>query len=233
MQGLNGNASEIISYIADDHPKERFGVYYNNVREQLRKSLAATYKNVWLFLGQDCADSIAHAFLSKGDTFLTSGCQDEWGEDFIVFLETIPEIEDYPYVSDIARVDWLRHLCFRQAEVVPARASPFFDIHGEIIKNAHVRFQPHVNFLQSHFPLQKIFAMLHEEKEIPDAEPAFLMVARIKDFVKFLWLPSKLGKFFFALQKHTVYEALETCGHEIDLTYASKFLLERDLLVME
>ena len=92
-------------------------VYRNNIRGAWRAALTATYPVLTQLLGEDgfslCAQDYCVAHPSQ------SGDLNELGAHFAEFLEAYEPLHEYPYLPDVARLEWLWHRAHYAADGAP------------------------------------------------------------------------------------------------------------------
>ena len=92
-------------------------VYRNNIRGAWRNALAATFPVLTQLLGEDgfslCAQDYCAAHPSQ------SGDLNELGVHFAEFLAQYAPLSEYPYLPDVARLEWLWHRAHYAADAAP------------------------------------------------------------------------------------------------------------------
>jgi hypothetical protein len=73
-------------FVSSSHPSERLAIYKHTIFETLRNALAITYPGIWALLGEECSSNIANAFCSLNENLPSSGCLDDWGDQFPDFI---------------------------------------------------------------------------------------------------------------------------------------------------
>lgn len=101
----------------------RFDVYRNNVAVSLAEALATRFPVIKRLVGD--AFFAALARLYAGAHRPTSPVLHEWGESFAAFLAAFPPLGAYPYMADVARLEWARGLAYHAADGSPANATLF------------------------------------------------------------------------------------------------------------
>lgn len=92
----------------------RFDVYRNNVAVGLAEALAARFPVIKRLVGDEFFAALARVY---GEAHRPhSPVLHEWGESFAGFLATFPPLEAYPYMADVARIEWARGLAFHAAD---------------------------------------------------------------------------------------------------------------------
>ena len=82
-------------------------IYRENLRATACQALGVSYPTVLKLIGEELFRYASDRLLEmvppdKGDWAL-------WGEDLAYVLSTLPQLDEYPFVPDCARLDWMRH----------------------------------------------------------------------------------------------------------------------------
>ena len=85
----------------------RFGLYRGNLTVTWDKTLSAAYPVLRELVGEEFFSALTRAFgmqCPSDDADLN-----HFGADFAGFLEGFPHVADYPYLPDMARLEWALH----------------------------------------------------------------------------------------------------------------------------
>lgn len=96
-------------------------VYQANGQALAERALAAAYPVLQQLLGPDSFAELARAFWHRHPP--QHGDMNRWGADLATFLEVDPQLQDDPYLADVARLEWALHSCSMAADVAPDTAS--------------------------------------------------------------------------------------------------------------
>lgn len=102
--------------------ERRFAVYRNNVTVSLTAGLAARFPVIRRLLGEAFFAPLARLYAETDRP--QSPVLAEWGKGFAAFLAAFPPLAAYPYLADVAQIEWARGLAFHAADarsVDPAR----------------------------------------------------------------------------------------------------------------
>lgn len=109
---LNSQA-KLIAAILDNgeqtNPGEDAGLaaYRRGLKANANRALEISYPTICQLLGEDFFSQTATRYLSEYP--FCEGDWGAWGEQFPEWLSRSPEIEQYPYLTDSARLDWACH----------------------------------------------------------------------------------------------------------------------------
>jgi hypothetical protein len=188
----------IASHYSDSEAVARFNIYRNNIVENLKNALRLTFPGIWKLIGEECANSVAHAFVQHQTNWPVTGCLDDWGEGFIEFLGTIPELEDLYYLKDFALYEWHCHVIYCAQDAVNNISRRVEEklaaVPEELIDRLKFDFIPACYLYQSCFPIQQIEAVvLHPEIEQVNLSEAgaYGIIVKIDFIVETHWLDEK------------------------------------------
>lgn len=86
-------------------------VYRRNLQATARRALAISFPTVLQLIGNDFFNYSCHQLLICSPP--NTGDWGMWGNDFSELLSRLPELADYPFLSDIAKLDFLQHHSMR------------------------------------------------------------------------------------------------------------------------
>jgi hypothetical protein len=89
-----------------DGSSRRFNIYRNNRAGSLIEALQSTYPVLHKLLGDTFFRAAARQFIDKSPP--TSPILNEYGEAFGQFVQKLPGTADYPYLEDVATLEWRR-----------------------------------------------------------------------------------------------------------------------------
>lgn len=112
-----GNAIKKLAACAHDPGARGLKVYQANGHALAQSALQAAYPVVAQLIGDegfaDLVRALWHAYPpQRGDVA-------QWGADLAGFLENSAQLQDEPYLPDVARVEWALHLCAGAPDAEP------------------------------------------------------------------------------------------------------------------
>lgn len=102
------------------HPAEaarRFAVYRNNVAVSLGQALGRRFPVIQRRVGDEFFAALARAYLAADPP--RSPVLMEWGAGFADFLAGFRPLAGWPFMADVARIEWARGLAFHAADAPP------------------------------------------------------------------------------------------------------------------
>ena len=102
-----GQAPQVLSQFKGGDNEHRFGLYRGNLAATWDKTLSAAYPVVRALMGEEFFSGLAKAYGRAHPS--TSGDLNRFGAGFDDFLRHFPHVADYPYLSDMATLEWALH----------------------------------------------------------------------------------------------------------------------------
>ncbi|MCL9683842.1 HvfC/BufC N-terminal domain-containing protein [Legionella maioricensis] len=219
-------------------PELRFSVYRNTIMQNLAKALEITFPSVWKLVGQECANSLAFAFIRKEINLPETGCLDDWGGKFPGFLQTVNAIASLVYLKDIAQIEWLKHLSYCAANYRPLNPVFLQNMLDSRLEKLRLRFNPTVFLYSSPFFLKEILELVEHPTEKEDialqVEPCYAVISRQHHQVLIHWVSQDLFDFLNYIKKRCTltqsYEYMLQVNPTFDLIPALHFLIKNELL---
>jgi hypothetical protein len=191
---LQPNASGAAPVIraAGISPALRLGFYRNNVLENYRKALAATYPAIERLVGVGCFMHLSSEYARRHAS--RSGDVGRHGERFADFLERHAMGRALPYLADVARLEWAIEESFYEADHAALSLERLARVPAEHVSALRFHLAPSCRLLRSRYPVHRIWAISQpdyagEEPVELDAGAAQLLVRRERYMVTLDPLP--------------------------------------------
>jgi hypothetical protein len=138
--------------ISPTEVEQRFAVYRNNVAVSLTEALAKRFPVIQRLVGDAFFGAMARVYAEthrpKSPVLL------EWGDSFAGFLAGFPPLSGYPYMADVARIEYARGQAYHAADARSARADSFV---GANPSQLHLRLHPSLQVLRLDHPAVSIW----------------------------------------------------------------------------
>lgn len=146
---------------------QRVQVYRNNLRESLLAALLAVYPVIARLVGEGFFRQCARDYLREFPS--TSGDIHDFGESFADFLSTLPLLEPYPYMADVARLEWAWHRAYHAPDVRGyLDLSRLSSISEDAWQRSQFVLHPSVQVLGSSYPVLRIWEVNQDGYEGED-----------------------------------------------------------------
>ena len=219
-------------------PAARVQVYRNHVFSSLTEVLASTYPVVCRLVDRRFFGFAADRYIRRHPP--TSPCLFEYGATFPAFLRAFPACAGYPYLGDVARLEWAMNVALHAEDPPPIPRTALAAVPSDDVGRLVLRMDPAAAWLESAWPIDRIWLANQ-----PDADPDVpvdlaaaavrLQIRRRDDVVGLRRLEAAQFAFRAGLgQGATLEVAAEDAVAQdpaFDLTAALRALLDETLLV--
>lgn len=177
---------------------KRFDVYRNNVFSSLVNNLHDGYGAVAKLLGEEYFKAVAAAY---ANTHLPqSPVMVFYGENFGDFLDSFPPLADYPYLGDVARLEYARRLALHCADAPMIDRQFLTTIDPENLLQMQFFLHPSLQLIESRFPVLSIWRQQLENSDLPIPENGEdILITRPDMQIEMNFLPAGGAAFISAL----------------------------------
>lgn len=130
-------------------PAARLRIYRNAVLATRVDTLAGSFPALRAWVGEACFDGLATRHAARRGH--ASGNLQTYGADFPPFVAEQPELAGYPWLGDLARLEWLRQVVLTAAEPGPVDAMHLIGALEREPPTPVLRLQPHVRVFSAGF----------------------------------------------------------------------------------
>lgn len=188
----------------DDKPApKRFNVYRNNVIVSLTEALADTYPAVVELLGTEYFMAVAREFVQSRPP--SSPVLMWYGAEFPAFLESFPPLDAYPYLADVARLEWAWLHAYHAADAAPLDPVRLTEVSTDQVGRICFSRHPAAVGIVSRWPVLSLIAAnrfaKEDQIEIDLAAGQAVLVARPDVTVNLRIVPECTAAFFSYLTK--------------------------------
>ncbi|MCG6861427.1 MAG: DNA-binding domain-containing protein [Chromatiaceae bacterium] len=136
-------------------PSRRLQLYRNNHYATLTDALTAVYPVVVRLVGEPFFRQTARAYVAshpsrRGDIHC-------YGDGFGDFLNGLPQAADYPYLGDVARLEWAYHSVFHTEPRPPFDPQTLLTLDQGDYPRLRLEIQPAARLLASGYPVLRIW----------------------------------------------------------------------------
>ncbi len=150
LQAMRGEIREdLLTYIkASAHisPSERLEIYRNNILANAAQALAITFVVTQAIVGIEFFRAMARRYVAEN--FPASSTLNRYGKSFPDFIAHFEPAASLPYLSDVARFDWLYHEA--------AHAPRDIAIAPQLAGETPLSFRASVGLFSSPYPITRI-----------------------------------------------------------------------------
>ncbi|MHA7776390.1 HvfC/BufC N-terminal domain-containing protein [Roseibium sp. M-1] len=144
---------------------KRFNVYRNNVIVSLCDALAQSFPAIGALLGEEYFRALARAFVLEHPP--ETPVLLWYGGGFADFIETFPPLKAYPYLADVARLEWAWLQAYHAADAAPLDPAALAAIAPEAVGDIRFEMHPAARIVPSNWAIWDLVRLNRFEPE-PD-----------------------------------------------------------------
>lgn len=150
--GIEQSFLNEVTPIAELSTKASVDIYKRGYKARLIEGMGETFEAVWWVLGDEDYLKLAGEFVES----IPSRSYDlsEYGQEFSEFLKTSPVIGEIPFVSELARFEWIFKELFHAANI--SRVDSFLSLLGQN-PDLKLRILPSIVLWKSDFSIYEIW----------------------------------------------------------------------------
>lgn len=201
----NTDNEDNLAFVSSDNAGARCQIYKQAIRSNLIKALSLTFPGIWALLGEECANAVAYRYLQRAEHFPCTGCLDDWGGDFPLYFQRIPELEHLPYLKEYAEYEWRYLQSFKAAEVEMIAQAAMLERLQNDDHTIWIDFVPSFQLMVTQYPIHQIqhviLNMCHDQINISVGEYHYVLY-RTSDAVALSHIAAELWYFLNTLDQN-------------------------------
>ncbi len=138
----------------------RMQLYRDSAIGNIIAPLELTYPVIKDLVGDNFFDLMCHKYIEKH--WPKSGNMNDYGKKFAEFIKDLEQTKSLPYLSDIARLEWLFHLSSLADDKQQSDWSKFAQLTEENLSKVKIDLHPSTMLIASDYPILKIWEMCKE-----------------------------------------------------------------------
>jgi hypothetical protein len=164
VAGLLDPASPVPKTVLGQKPR-RFAVYRNNVTVSLIRAMESNFPVVRRLLGEQYFAGLAREFVQKHPP--QSPLMFHYGASFSEYLKTEDDLRDYPYLSDIAKLEQQMRLSYHETDAPSLPLTALTALPEEALMLATFAPHPAIAIVDSDFSIYSIYRANTEDTAEP------------------------------------------------------------------
>jgi len=173
-------AAQLLSQFKGSDNAHRFALYRGNLGATWDKVLSAAYPVVRMLVGEEFFSGLSKAYGNAHPS--TSGDLNRFGADFGAFLRDFPHLAEYPYLPDMAALEWLLHRAHYAPVAQGVSAQRLAALSPEQMEAARMTLHPACRLLSSDWATIPLWQAHQPDSGIGFPEnmalPSYAVVAR-------------------------------------------------------
>jgi uncharacterized protein (UPF0276 family) len=173
-------APQVLALCAADHAEHRYALYRGNLATTWTKTLAAASPVLLALVGEEFFSGLARAY---GRAHPSDNADlNRFGAGFSAFLRGFPHVAGYPYLSDMAALEWQLHRAHYAPSATALSAQQLAAIPPEQIEAATFQLHPATQLFASDQAVVPLWLAHQPERNtaFPDnmASPSHAIIVR-------------------------------------------------------
>lgn len=215
-----------------DELSARLSIYRNNTYTSLVAALSETFTNIVHTVGEEFFSVLAKEFIQESPPKTASLIQ--YGDSFPKFIQQHERIQQLPYLSDLAKLDFARNMAYYAEEKPSLTQTDYAALSPEQLINSVVTPNSSVVLLRSPYAIYSIHRFNENggHSETSYTTPEFGVTSRTEAGITSHQLTQPFYDFFDYLTKEaTVGEALENVlkqTPDFNASNAIQFLIQSE-----
>jgi Putative DNA-binding domain len=162
---LDAAASLPAGFASDAQTSARFAVHRHTCRTGLIEALRSAYPVIVAAVGDAYFDALAAEFSLRSPP--RSPVLQEYSPEFPEFLDRFPPLADWPWLGDVARIDWARREAYHAEDATTLTAGELQAWPVEALMDASAGLHPSMRTLDSPHPAWSLWHSLQRRSEAP------------------------------------------------------------------
>lgn len=164
--------------------KARLTIYRNNFFFSVIEVLKDTYPTVEKLVGEEFFSAACKKYIENKPP--DNPVLIELGSNLPEFLDTFEPLANYPYIPDVARLDFYRHQSWYAENIASLNAENFAEFDISALANAHIELHPSLRWLSSEFSIFSIWLANQSETsdKLEPNTPEIVLIVRPENEVE-------------------------------------------------
>ncbi len=198
---------------------ERMSVYANGYPARVHEALGEVFEAVRRAVGVELFGELTHAYARKHAPNDSDYNLNNVGCEFAVFLSKNPVLKKFPFLTDLARLEWQVWQAFHAFDEKPARQQDIAKVAARDWEKARFIFQPSVSLVIADWDIFNLWKEKNNEKSgvLPTTrKKQYLLVGRSEEKIRVETLEPKA--YFLAkglLQGRRLGDVCETLAGQV------------------
>ncbi len=198
---LNGEHSYALESSLKAYSREeleaRLSVYRNNVFHSLTDVLKDTFPAVASVVGEAFFEALCVAYIKTSPP--REAAMIHYGDTFPGFIASFKHARELPYLADLAKLEWMIHSAYYQAEATPLPLEHFSALSNTDLAAARLIFHPSFALISSPYAIFSIHEFQDDDQQkatLNYNSPENVMVIRPQAEVNHYQISQTLIHFF-------------------------------------
>lgn len=164
--------------------EQRVGIYRNSSRGILKQHLAAVFSVSEQLIGEQRFTVLCNAYIDEHTP--STPYLAEFGDCFGDFIGQQESLRSYPYIADVARLEWMRHISWHQPNQPTADFSQLAELDEQAQAALHFELPNSASMLHSAFAIDAIW-LAHQGKDPGEISAQLASLVLTKEVYVVIW----------------------------------------------
>ena len=160
-----GREQEIIAHLRASSPSDRLGLYRGNLTATWNKVLRAAYPVICELVGDEFFTALTRAYGLAHPS--DNADLNHFGATFADFLASFEHVVDYPYLPDMARLEWLLHRAHYAPGGVALSAEALSALSPDAFEHARFPLHPSASLFASKWDIVALWQAHQSDSALP------------------------------------------------------------------
>lgn len=204
---------------SQDELQARLAIYRNNYYASLIEVLKDHFPTLLKLVGTDFFNMLCREYIQKMPP--ASPVLIDYGSGLPEFVEHFSDLNNFPYMADVARLDYLRHQAYYADDAVALRPDDFARYDVASLGNALIELHPSLRLLSSRFAVFSIWESNQDDsdEQVNAHQSETVLVYRHTDEIITCKLETGLFTFLLTLQQQCNFSQALEAALDIDLNF--------------
>ena len=157
LYGESIDAGTLISASGNLSPQEQLSIYRGSVLGNLSQALGDIFPVVKACVGNDFFNAMSVKYIAENPS--RSSSLDDYGEQLPKFIALFPPLKNFPYLEDVALLEWHWHRTFHRRDEVSFDATSLGLVQEQQMDSITFQLPKSLTLLESNYPTVKIWEM--------------------------------------------------------------------------
>lgn len=159
---INGDNNECSNFIKPTNVANisRINIYKNNVVSTLRENIIAKYPIILALVGEEFLNYCVREYVKNNPS--KNGNLDFYGKEFANFIASFKPAQTLPYLSDVAKLEWLLHEIYFDEDIKILDKIKFSKTDVNQLENVKFKVNKAVKLIASKYPIYQIYQMVND-----------------------------------------------------------------------
>ncbi|TWI65302.1 hypothetical protein IP91_02710 [Pseudoduganella lurida] len=146
-------------------PSSRLAIYRNNLAGSWTRALRSAYPVIAQLVGDDFFNALCHEYGIRHPT--EDADLNAFGSSFAAFLRDFPHVADLPYLSDMARLEWLVHRTAYASDAPALEGAALAAVTPEAFAQMTLRLHDAATLFAAPFAVVPLWQAHQPDREVP------------------------------------------------------------------